>query len=110
MIFYIFVKYQYGDLLNHFSWDFKEYSVSNFAHTVLSRFSIDPLFVIEELNPALIQKVPKLKKALELRRQATEMAKYLASCRIAGDTMKEEDYKDCIMEVTLLMYFLFRIS
>ena len=66
---------------------------------MLSRFSIDPLFIIEEINPALIQKVPKLKKALELRRQATEMAKYLASCRLAGENIKEEDYKDCIMEV-----------
>ena len=73
--------------------------MSNFAHTVLSRFSIDPLFNIEELNPALIQKVPKLKKALELRKQATEIAKYLASCRIARESIKEEDYKDCIMKV-----------
>ena len=71
----------------------------------MSRISIDPLFIIEELSPALIQKVPKLKKALELRRQATEIAKYLASCRIAGENIKEEDYKDCIMQVTKALGF-----
>ena len=75
--------------------------MSNFAHTVLTRLSTDPLFTIEELNPNLIQKVPKLKKALELRKQAAEMAKYLASCRIAEETVKQEDYKDCIIKVFL---------
>ena len=75
--------------------------MSNFAHTVLSRLSMDPLFIIEELNPNLIQKDLKLKKALELRKQASEVAKYLASCRIAGHIIKEEDYKDCIIKVFL---------
>ena len=72
----------------------------------MSRFSNDPLFIIEDLSPALIQKVPKLKKALELRKQATEIAKYLASCRIAGENLKEEDYKDCIMQVMKLWILL----
>ena len=82
-------------------WDFKEYPVSNFAHGVLSGLSQDPLFIIEELNPALLQKVSKLKKALELRKQACEIAKYLTSCRIAGESTREEDFKDCIIKVRL---------
>ena len=84
-----------------FRWDFKEYPVSNFAHTVLSRVSMDPLFVVEKLNPDLIQKIPKLRKALELRKQATEIAKYLVSCRIAAQNIKEENYKECIIKVNI---------
>ena len=81
-------------------WDFKEYPVSNFAHGVLSGLSQEPLFVVEELNPALLQKVSKLKKALELRKQACEIAKYLTSCRIAKEVIKEEYYKECIIKVS----------
>ena len=81
-------------------WDFKEYPVSNFAHGVLSGLSQEPLFIVEELNPALLQKVSKLKKALELRKQACEIAKYLTSCRIAKEVIKEEYYKECIIKVS----------
>ena len=81
-------------------WDFKEYPVSNFAHGVLSGLSQDPLFIIEELNPALLQKVSKLKKALEIRKQACEIAKYLTSCRIAKEVIRKEYYKECIIKVS----------
>ena len=60
---------------------------------------MDPLFVVEKLNPDLIQKIPKLRKALQLRKQAAEVAKYLVSCRIAVHNIKEEDYKECIIKV-----------
>jgi hypothetical protein len=62
---------------------------------------MDPIFVVDELNPDLIQKIPKLRKALELRKQATEIAKYLVSCRIAAQDIKEEDYKECIIKVNI---------
>ena len=61
---------------------------------------MDPLFVVEKLNPDLIQKIPKLRKALQLRKQAAEIAKYLVSCRIAAHNIKEEDYKECIIKVS----------
>merc|ERR1719412_1870539 len=57
---------------------------------------MDPLFTVEELNPNLLKKVPNLKRALQLRDQAAAIAKYLVSCRIAGQILKEDDYKDCI--------------
>ena len=60
---------------------------------------MDDLFSIEDLNPDIIQKVPKLKKALILRNQASGVAKYLASCRIAAENIKESDYKECIIKV-----------
>ena len=60
---------------------------------------MDPLFVVEKLNPDLVQKIPKLRKALQLRKQAAEVAKYLVSCRIAVHNIKEEDYKECIIKV-----------
>ena len=81
-------------------WDFKEYPVSNFAHGVLSGLSQEPLFIVEELNLALLQKVSKLKKALELRKQACEIAKYLTSCRIAKEVIRKEYYKECIIKVS----------
>ena len=66
-----------------YKWDFSEYRVSDFAYTVLSQMSMDPLFDVEALNPKLLKKVSKLKKALNLRRQAVGVAKYLKSCRLA---------------------------
>jgi len=71
-----------------YKWDFHQFKVSNFAHTVLSRMSMDPLFDVEALNPRLAKKIGKLRKALELREKAVGVAKYLISCRLAKSQME----------------------
>jgi len=45
-------------------WDFSKYYVSNFSKDLLSKIWSDPLFNVQDINPALYRKVKSLNQVL----------------------------------------------
>ncbi|XP_040567065.1 uncharacterized protein Rubicon isoform X2 [Lepeophtheirus salmonis] len=70
-------------------WDFKTYFVSDFASTVLHSMYSDPLFNIQDLNPELLGKISKLRKAIEVRSLSTKIYHFVINCRLETQYMSE---------------------
>jgi hypothetical protein len=68
-------------------WNFKEYSVSEFAYKFLTEYSDHPIYNVRAVNPDLYKKVKSLKKIRILRIKASHMWQYIQLCRIAETTI-----------------------
>ena len=62
-------------------WDFAHYHVSNFAHDLLRRMIDDPLYNVDDVNPALYQRVKAMARAEECRVQLYHLKAFLSTCR-----------------------------
>ena len=62
-------------------WDFAHYHVSNFAHDLLRRMIDDPLYNVDDVNPALYQRVKAMCRAEECRVQLYHLKAFLSTCR-----------------------------
>jgi hypothetical protein len=67
------------------------YRVSDYAIQVLTNLSSSPLFSVTQMKPQLVEKVARLKAAVELRKQAKIVAGLFTRCRIAGDKLENRD-------------------
>lgn len=63
-------------------WDFTKYYVSNFARDLLSKMYNDPLFNVQDINPALYRKVRVLDSVGEARLQLFDFKRFLQACRL----------------------------
>ncbi|XP_075274236.1 run domain Beclin-1-interacting and cysteine-rich domain-containing protein isoform X4 [Opisthocomus hoazin] len=72
-------------------WDFSKYYVSNFSKDLLSKIWSDPLFNVQDINPALYRKVKSLNQVLLLRIQLFHMKNMFKTCRLAKDLLDSFD-------------------
>ncbi|NXU93755.1 RUBIC protein, partial [Xiphorhynchus elegans] len=72
-------------------WDFSKYYVSNFSKDLLSKIWSDPLFNVQDINPALYRKVKALNQVLLLRIQLFHMKNMFKTCRLAKDLLDSFD-------------------
>ncbi|RLW00633.1 hypothetical protein DV515_00008689 [Chloebia gouldiae] len=72
-------------------WDFSKYYVSNFSKDLLSKIWSDPLFNVQDINPALYQKVKALNQVRLLRIQLFHMKNMFKTCRLAKDLLDSFD-------------------
>nr|XP_030136450.3 run domain Beclin-1-interacting and cysteine-rich domain-containing protein isoform X7 [Taeniopygia guttata] len=72
-------------------WDFSKYYVSNFSKDLLSKIWSDPLFNVQDINPALYQKVKALNQVRLLRVQLFHMKNMFKTCRLAKDLLDSFD-------------------
>ncbi|NWH44650.1 RUBIC protein, partial [Fregata magnificens] len=68
-------------------WDFSKYYVSNFSKDLLSKIWSDPLFNVQDINPALYRKVKSLNQVWLLRIQLFHMKNMFKTCRLAKDLL-----------------------
>ncbi len=64
--------------------------VSNFGRSVISSLSGNRLFDLEAMNPDLVRRVARIRRAGELRRRAATVFPYLLSCRTREDPGMEQ--------------------
>ncbi|NXL60475.1 RUBIC protein, partial [Chordeiles acutipennis] len=72
-------------------WDFSKYYVSNFSKDLLSKIWNDPLFNVQDINPALYRKVKSLNQVWLLRIQLFHMKNMFKTCRLAKDLLDSFD-------------------
>ncbi|NXE25459.1 RUBIC protein, partial [Ardeotis kori] len=72
-------------------WDFSKYYVSNFSKDLLSKIWSDPLFNVQDINPALYRKVKALNQVWLLRIQLLHMKNMFKTCRLAKDLLDSFD-------------------
>ncbi|XP_021400253.2 run domain Beclin-1-interacting and cysteine-rich domain-containing protein isoform X2 [Lonchura striata] len=72
-------------------WDFSKYYVSNFSKDLLSKIWSDPLFNVQDINPALYHKVKALNQVRLLRIQLFHMKNMFKTCRLAKDLLDSFD-------------------
>ncbi|XP_017666156.1 PREDICTED: run domain Beclin-1-interacting and cysteine-rich domain-containing protein isoform X5 [Lepidothrix coronata] len=72
-------------------WDFSKYYVSNFSKDLLSKIWSDPLFNVQDINPALYRKVKALNQVWLLRIQLFHMKNMFKTCRLAKDLLDSFD-------------------
>ncbi|NXG76847.1 RUBIC protein, partial [Baryphthengus martii] len=72
-------------------WDFSKYYVSNFSKDLLSKIWSDPLFNVQDINPALYRKVKSLNQVWLLRIQLFHMKNMFKTCRLAKDLLDSFD-------------------
>ncbi|XP_010140768.1 PREDICTED: run domain Beclin-1 interacting and cysteine-rich containing protein [Buceros rhinoceros silvestris] len=72
-------------------WDFGKYYVSNFSKDLLSKIWSDPLFNVQDINPALYRKVKSLNQVWLLRIQLFHMKNMFKTCRLAKDLLDSFD-------------------
>ncbi|XP_054022237.1 run domain Beclin-1-interacting and cysteine-rich domain-containing protein isoform X1 [Dryobates pubescens] len=72
-------------------WDFSKYCVSNFSKDLLSKIWSDPLFNVQDINPALYRKVKSLNQVWLLRIQLFHMKNMFKTCRLAKDILDSFD-------------------
>ncbi|NWI51567.1 RUBIC protein, partial [Calyptomena viridis] len=72
-------------------WDFSKYYVSNFSKDLLSKIWSDPLFNVQDVNPALYRKVKALNQVWLLRIQLFHMKNMFKTCRLAKDLLDSFD-------------------
>ncbi|NXP71428.1 RUBIC protein, partial [Ramphastos sulfuratus] len=72
-------------------WDFSKYCVSNFSKDLLSKIWSDPLFNVQDINPALYRKVKSLNQVWLLRIQLFHMKNMFKTCRLAKDLLDAFD-------------------
>ncbi|KAM4659695.1 run domain Beclin-1-interacting and cysteine-rich domain-containing protein isoform 3-T3 [Amazona ochrocephala] len=72
-------------------WDFSKYYVSNFSKDLLSKIWSDPLFNVQDINPALYRKVKSLNQVQLLRIQLFHMKNMFKTCRLAKDLLDSFD-------------------
>ncbi|XP_071422057.1 run domain Beclin-1-interacting and cysteine-rich domain-containing protein isoform X2 [Pithys albifrons albifrons] len=72
-------------------WDFSKYYVSNFSKDLLSKIWSDPLFNVQDINPALYRKVKTLNQVWLLRIQLFHMKNMFKTCRLAKDLLDSFD-------------------
>ncbi|KAM6326746.1 run domain Beclin-1-interacting and cysteine-rich domain-containing protein isoform 2-T2 [Podargus strigoides] len=72
-------------------WDFSKYYVSNFSKDLLSKIWSDPLFNVQDVNPALYRKVKSLNQVWLLRIQLFHMKNMFKTCRLAKDLLDSFD-------------------
>ncbi|XP_010157258.1 PREDICTED: run domain Beclin-1 interacting and cysteine-rich containing protein [Eurypyga helias] len=72
-------------------WDFSKYYVSNFSKDLLSKIWSDPLFNVQDINPALYRKVKSLNQVWLLRIQLFHMKNMFKTCRLAKDLLDAFD-------------------
>ncbi|NXG25786.1 RUBIC protein, partial [Grallaria varia] len=72
-------------------WDFSKYCVSNFSKDLLSKIWSDPLFNVQDINPALYRKVKALNQVWLLRIQLFHMKNMFKTCRLAKDLLDSFD-------------------
>ncbi|NXX38526.1 RUBIC protein, partial [Tricholaema leucomelas] len=72
-------------------WDFSKYCVSNFSKDLLSKIWSDPLFNVQDINPALYRKVKPLNQVWLLRIQLFHMKNMFKTCRLAKDLLDAFD-------------------
>ncbi|NXN91589.1 RUBIC protein, partial [Rhinopomastus cyanomelas] len=72
-------------------WDFSKYYVSNFSKDLLSKIWNDPLFNVQDINPALYRKVKPLNQVWLLRIQLFHMKNMFKTCRLANDLLDSFD-------------------
>lgn len=73
------VSYIPGRILR--KWDFKKYSVSNFARDFILRIFCDPLFNVSDINPSLYRKIRYLETVRDFRIQLKHLYKFLKVCK-----------------------------
>ncbi|XP_047137845.1 uncharacterized protein LOC100213973 isoform X1 [Hydra vulgaris] len=62
------------------NWDFRKYPVSKYNKMFLKKIDEEPLFHIDELNPALYDVVPLLQEVKFLRTQLSFIKSYIQTC------------------------------
>ncbi|KFQ33490.1 Run domain Beclin-1 interacting and cysteine-rich containing protein, partial [Merops nubicus] len=72
-------------------WDFSKYCVSNFSKDLLGKIWSDPLFNVQDINPALYRKVKSLNQVWLLRIQLFHMKNMFKTCRLAKDLLDSFD-------------------
>ncbi|KFQ63247.1 Run domain Beclin-1 interacting and cysteine-rich containing protein, partial [Pelecanus crispus] len=72
-------------------WDFRKYYVSNFSKDLLGKIWSDPLFNVQDINPALYRKVKSLNQVWLLRIQLFHMKNMFKTCRLAKDLLDSFD-------------------
>ncbi|KFP13268.1 Run domain Beclin-1 interacting and cysteine-rich containing protein, partial [Egretta garzetta] len=72
-------------------WDFSKYYVSNFSKDLLGKIWSDPLFNVQDINPALYRKVKSLNQVWLLRIQLFHMKNMFKTCRLAKDLLDSFD-------------------
>ncbi|NXE82881.1 RUBIC protein, partial [Cochlearius cochlearius] len=72
-------------------WDFSKYYVSNFSKDLLGKIWSDPLFNVQDINPALYRKVKCLNQVWLLRIQLFHMKNMFKTCRLAKDLLDSFD-------------------
>ncbi|NXS47371.1 RUBIC protein, partial [Balaeniceps rex] len=72
-------------------WDFSKYYVSNFSKDLLGKIWNDPLFNMQDINPALYRKVKSLNQVWLLRIQLFHMKNMFKTCRLAKDLLDSFD-------------------
>ncbi len=76
-------------------WDFREHPVSKYARSVIASLAANRLFDMEAMNPELVHRVAKLRRAGELRRRAATVFPYLQTCK----TREDDGMADLIIRV-----------
>ncbi|XP_071085103.1 run domain Beclin-1-interacting and cysteine-rich domain-containing protein-like [Haliotis cracherodii] len=62
-------------------WDFTRYYVSNFAHDLLAKIFMDPLFNILDINALLFRRVRNLETIRDCRKQLFHLKSFLRVCK-----------------------------
>ncbi|XP_065840480.1 run domain Beclin-1-interacting and cysteine-rich domain-containing protein-like [Oscarella lobularis] len=70
-------------------WDFRQFSVSNHAHELLTRIFNDPIFNVAAANRALLRKVRDLAVATSVREQLHRMESFVKACRLADSLVPD---------------------
>ncbi|NXR00475.1 RUBIC protein, partial [Sagittarius serpentarius] len=91
-------------------WDFSKYYVSNFSKDLLSKIWSDPLFNVQDINPALYRKVKSLNQVWLLRIQLFHMKNMFKTCRLAKDLLDSFDMVPGHLTEDLHLYSLSDLS
>uniref|UniRef100_A0A8C6JA94 Uncharacterized protein n=1 Tax=Melopsittacus undulatus TaxID=13146 RepID=A0A8C6JA94_MELUD len=91
-------------------WDFSKYYVSNFSKDLLSKIWSDPLFNVQDINPALYRKVKSLNQMWLLRIQLFHMKNMFKTCRLAKDLLDSFDMVPGHLTEDLHLYSLSDLS
>ncbi|NXU55708.1 RUBIC protein, partial [Turnix velox] len=91
-------------------WDFSKYYVSNFSKDLLSKIWSDPLFNVQDINPALYRKVKSLNQVWLLRIQLFHMKNMFKTCRLAKDLLDSFDVVPGHLTEDLHLYSLSDLS
>ncbi|NXG10315.1 RUBIC protein, partial [Sakesphorus luctuosus] len=91
-------------------WDFSKYYVSNFSKDLLSKIWSDPLFNVQDINPALYRKVKALNQVWLLRIQLFHMKNMFKTCRLAKDLLDSFDMVPGHLTEDLHLYSLSDLS
>ncbi len=69
-------------------WDFGEQPVSDFGASVIASLADEPLFCMDDLNPAVVKRVSRLRQALQWRRDAAVIFPFIVTCKEEGEGIK----------------------